>query len=312
MNNTGLKNRSLVFGGIVVIIALVFIARLGHIQLISSDWSNYAGRLTEEREALEPMRGKFLDRNGALIVSNIASYDLLITPRKAKTLDTAALGGVLGLEYEELKKRLDKAAAYSRYVPSMIVKQLNAREFAMISKQLMDFPGIKSKTRSVRSNVAGVAGHILGEYREVDRADIRGDVYYQLGDYKGKSGLESSFEQSLRGVPGARYHIVDVRNNVQKTLLELDTMPIPGKDITLTIDVELQRYAEKLLRGKRGSVVAIEPETGEILAVVSSPFYDGNSLTGTRRGSVYDSLNTHPWKPLYNRALRGTYRPGSI
>jgi penicillin-binding protein 2 len=312
MNNTGLKNRSLVFGGIVVMISLVFIARLGHIQLINSDWSNYAGRLTEEREALEPMRGKFLDRNGALIVSNIASYDLLVTPRNAKDLDTAALGGVLGLEYEELKKRLDKAAAYSRYVPSIIVKQLNAQEFALISKQLMDFPGIKSRTRSVRSNVAGVAGHILGEYREVDRADIRGDVYYQLGDYKGKSGLESSFEQSLRGIPGARYHIVDVRNNVQETLLELDTMPIPGKDVTLTIDVELQTYAEKLLRGKRGSVVAIEPETGEILAIVSSPFYDANSLTGTRRGIVYDSLNTHPWKPLYNRALRGTYRPGSI
>jgi len=312
MNNTGLKNRSLVFGGIVVMIALVFIARLGHIQLISSDWSNYAGRLTEEHEVLEPMRGKFLDRNGALIVSNIASYDLLFTPRKSKNLDTAALGGVLGLEYEELKKRLDKAAAYSRYVPSIIVKQLNAREFALISKQLMDFSGIKSRTRSVRSNVAGVAGHLLGEYREVDRADILGDVYYQLGDYKGKSGLESTFERSLRGIPGARYHIVDVRNNVQETILELDTMPIPGKDVTLTIDVELQAYAEKLLRGKRGSVVAIEPETGEILAIVSSPFYDGNSLTGSRRGIVYDSLNTHPWKPLYNRALRGTYRPGSI
>jgi penicillin-binding protein 2 len=312
MNRSGLKNRSFVFGLIVVMIALVFIARLAHIQLISSEWSNYAGRLTEERESLDPMRGKFLDRNGELVVSNIASYDLMITPRKAKDLDTVALGGLLGLEYQELKRRLDKAAAYSRYVPSIIVKQLNAREFAMISKQLMNFPGIKSKTRSVRSNVARVAGHLLGEYREVDRDDINGDMYYQLGDYKGKSGLEASFEKSLRGTPGARYHIVDVRNNVQETLLELDTMPIPGKDVTLTIDVEIQAYAEKLLRGKRGSVVAIEPETGEIIAIVSSPFYDGNSLTGTRRGIVYDSLNTHPWKPLYNRALRGTYRPGSI
>ena len=312
MNSSGLKNRSVVFGGIVVLIAFVFISRLAHLQLISSDWSNYAGRLTEEREVLDPMRGQFLDRHGKLVVSNIASYDLLVTPRKAKDLDTTALGVLLGLDFDELKKRLDKAAAYSRYVPSIIVKQLNAREFAIISKQLMNFPGIKSRTRSVRSNIAGVAGHLLGEYREVDRDDIRGDVFYQLGDYKGKSGLEASFEKSLRGVPGARYHIVDVRNNVQETLLELDTMPVPGKDVTLTIDIELQEYAEKLLKGKRGSVVAIEPETGEILAIVSAPFYDANSLTGTRRGIVYDSLNTHPWKPLYNRALRGTYRPGSI
>ena len=312
MNRSGLKNRSVVFGGIVVLIAFVFISRLAHLQLINSDWSNYAGRLTEEREVLDPMRGQFLDRHGKLVVSNIASYDLLVTPRKAIDLDTTALGVLLGLDFDELKKRLDKAAAYSRYVPSILVKQLNAREFAIISKQLMNFPGIKSRTRSVRSNIAGVAGHLLGEYREVDRDDIRGDVFYQLGDYKGKSGLEASFEKSLRGVPGARYHIVDDRNNVQETLLELETMPVPGKDVTLTIDIELQEYAEKLLKGKRGSVVAIEPETGEILAIVSAPFYDSNSLTGTRRGIVYDSLNTHPWKPLYNRALRGTYRPGSI
>ena len=119
-------------------------------------------------------------------------------------------------------------------------------------------------------------------------------MFYQLGDYKGKSGLEASFEKSLRGVPGARYHIVDVRNNVRETLLELDTMPVPGKDVTLTIDIELQKYAEKLLKGKRGSIVAIEPETGEILAIVSAPFYDGNSLTGTRRGIVYDSFKYSP------------------
>ena len=198
MNSSGLKNRSVVFGGIVVMIAFVFIARLAHLQLISSKWSNYAGRLTEERETLEPMRGQFLDRHGNLVVSNIASYDLMITPRKAIELDTTALGVLLGLDFKELKKRLDKAAAYSRYVPSIIVKQLNAREFAMISKQLMYFPGIKSRTRSVRSNVAGVAGHLLGEYREVDRDDIRGDVFYQLGDYKGKSGLEASFEKIVK------------------------------------------------------------------------------------------------------------------
>jgi len=312
MNRSGLQDRSVVFGGIIVVISLIFIARLTHLQLISSDWSNYAGQLTEERETLDPMRGQFLDRNGELIVTNIASYDLLVTPRRAKDLDTVALGKLLGIEINELTKRLDKAAAYSRYVPSILEKQLSAMEYAKISKELMSFPGIQSRTRSIRSNVAGVAGHLLGEYREVDREDMKNDAFYRLGDYKGKSGLESKFEKDLRGKTGARFHIVDVRNNVQETLHDLDTMPTPGKDVTLTIDLELQKYAEKLLNGKRGSVVAIEPETGEILAIVSSPFYSGNSLTGKRRGEVYDSLRLHSWKPLYNRALRGTYRPGSI
>ena len=312
MSNHHLKNRSFVFGGLIIVISTIFISRLAHIQLVSSDWSNYAGRLTEERETLDPMRGQFLDRNGKLLVANIASYDLLFTPRRSKNLDTLKLANLLGLNLSELVKRLDKATAYSRYVPSVIEKQLTAIEFARISKQLMEYPEIKYKTQSIRSNIAGVAGHLIGEYREVDRDDLKNDKFYHLGDYKGKSGLEAKYEKPLRGEPGARYHIVDVRNNVRNTLDELDTMPHPGKDITLTIDVALQAYAEKLLNGKRGSVVAIEPETGEVLALVSSPFYDANSLTGKRRGLVYDSLRKHNWKPLYNRALRGTYRPGSI
>ena len=313
MGRDNLKNRSIVFGGIVVMISLTFIIRLAHLQLVTSEWSNYAGRLTEERETLEPMRGQFIDRNGELVVTNIASYSLLFTPRNSKNLDTLGLANLLGLELTELSKRLDKAASYSRYVPSVILKHLSAREFAEISKPLMNYPGVKSSTQSIRSNVSGgSAAHLLGEYREVDRDDMRKDVFYKLGDYKGKSGLEAKYENSLRGENGARYHIVDVRNNVRSTLQNLDTMPIPGSDVTLTLDIELQAYAEKLLKGKRGSVVAIEPETGEVLAIVSSPFYDANSLTGKRRGLVYDSLRKHTWKPLYNRALRGTYRPGSI
>ena len=313
MGRDNLKNRSIVFGGIVVMISLIFIIRLAHLQLVTSEWSNYAGRLTEERETLEPMRGQFIDRNGELVVTNIASYSLLFTPRNSKNLDTLGLANLIGLELTELSKRLDKAASYSRYVPSVILKHLSAREFAEISKPLTNYPGVKSSTQSIRSNVsAGSAAHLLGEYREVDRDDMRKDVFYKLGDYKGKSGLEAKYENSLRGENGARYHIVDVRNNVRSTLQNLDTMPIPGSDVTLTLDIELQAYAEKLLKGKRGSVVAIEPETGEVLAIVSSPFYDANSLTGKRRGLVYDSLRKHTWKPLYNRALRGTYRPGSI
>ena len=312
MRNSDLKRRSLVFSGIVIVIACIFIAKLTHLQLISSEWSNYAGRLTEDRERLDPVRGQFLDRNGELLVTNIASYDLLITPRKAANLDTLALAELLGWDLERLVEQLDKASSYSRYVASVLVKQLNYKEYAAISKELYRFPGIKARTRSIRSNVAGVAGHLIGEYREADKDDLMKDKFYNLGDYKGKSGLESRYEEELRGIPGARYHIVDVRNNKIEVLADLDTMPVSGSDITLTIDLNLQRFAEKLMEGKRGSVVAIEPNTGEVLAIVSSPFYNADDLTGSRRGEVYDSLRTHAYKPLYNRALRGTYRPGSI
>lgn len=312
MRNADLKRRSLVFSGIIIIIACIFIAKLTHLQLISSEWSSYAGRLTEDRERLYPIRGQFLDRNGELLVTNIASYDLLITPRKAVDLDTLGLANLLGWDTKILVEQLDKASNYSRYVASVLIKQLNYREYARISKELYRFPGIKARTRSIRSNVAGVASHLIGEYREADKQDLKADKFYSLGDYKGKSGLEARHEIDLRGEPGARYHIVDVRNNKREVLADLDTMPVSGSDITLTIDLELQRFAEELMGGKRGSIVAIEPSTGEVLAMVSSPFYDSDALTGSRRGAVYDSLKTHPHKPLYNRALRGTYRPGSI
>ncbi len=312
MRNPDLKKRSLVFSVIVIIIACIFIAKLIHLQLVTSEWSNYAGSLTEDRERLDPIRGQFLDRNGELLVTNVASYDLLITPRNAVDLDTLALAELLGWDFDMLVKELDKASNYSRYVASVFVKQLNHKEYAQISKELYHFPGIKTRTRSIRSNVAGVAGHLIGEYREADKQDLASDKFYYLGDYKGKSGLEARYEGDLRGKPGARYHIVDVRNNKREVLADLDTMPISGSDITLTLDLELQRFAEKLMDGKNGSIVAIEPSSGEILAIVSSPYYDSDALTGTRRGQVYDSLRTHPNKPLYNRALRGTYRPGSI
>jgi penicillin-binding protein 2 len=218
----------------------------------------------------------------------------------------------LGLKRDELELRLGKARRYSRYKASPLLRQLNAEEYAALSPELWRYPGLSVRTKPVRQNVHGVASQIVGEYREVDREDMNRDSRYRLGDYKGKSGVEALFELDLRGTPGVRHHLVDVRNNVRNTLTELDSMPVSGADVTLTLDADLQIYAEELMRGKRGAVVAIEPATGEILAFVSAPSFDGNLLTGTSRGAAYDSLAKHPWKPLYNRAVRGTYRPGSI
>jgi penicillin-binding protein 2 len=166
----------------------------------------------------------------------------------------------------------------------------------------------------VRSNLAGTAGHLIGEYREADADDLAADEWYRLGDFKGKSGLEAVYEQELRGRKGVKYHIVDVRNDVRSSVQsgQLDTAAVPGADVTLTIEASLQQYAERLMGGKRGSVVAIEPQTGEVLALVSAPSFDPDLMTGSRRGVAYDSLAHHPGKPLFNRALRATYRPGSI
>ena len=160
------------------------------------------------------------------------------------------------------------------------------------------------KSRLIRHNVHGIASQVLGEYREVDREDMNRDARYRLGDYKGKSGIEYQFENELRGETGMKHFLVDVQNEQRTSLKHRDIRPQRGQDITLTLDLELQDYAEALMEGKRGAVVAIEPSTGEILAFVSAPSYNGNLLTGTSRGAAYDSLSRHPWKPLYNRAFK--------
>ena len=312
LNRTELAGRQRIVGAIVLAVGLVFVFRLFQMQVTTDEWKNRAERLTEEQEVLHPSRGLCLDRHGELLVTNAPSYDLMVVPRYMAEVDTSALASLLGLEREELDTRLSKAGRYSRYKASPLLRQLNAEEYAKLSPELWRYPGLSIRTKPVRQNVHGIASQIVGEYREVDREDMNRDSRYRLGDYKGKSGVESQFELELRGTPGIRHHLVDVRNNVRNTLTELDSLPVSGDDVTLTLDSELQQYAEALMRGKRGAVVAIEPATGEILAFVSAPSYDGNLLTGTSRGAAYDSLSKHPWKPLYNRAVRGTYRPGSI
>ena len=312
LNARSLSGRQRIVGAIVLGVGLLFVIRLFQMQVTTHEWKNKAERLTEEQEVLQPARGLCLDRHGELLVNNVPSYDLMVVPRKMADVDTSALAELLGLERDELDKRLGKARRYSRYKASPLLRQLSAEEYASLSFELWRYPGLSVRTKPVRENVHGIASQIVGEYREVDREDMNRDARYRLGDYKGKSGIEGQLENELRGTPGIRHHLVDVRNNVRNTLTEQDSMPSSGADVTLTIDATLQRYAEQLMEGKRGAVVAIEPATGEILAFVSAPSYDGNLLTGTSRGASYDSLAKHPWKPLYNRAVRGTYRPGSI
>ena len=312
LNGNHLSGRQRIVGAMVLAVGLVFIIRLFQMQVTTDEYRNRAERLTEEQELLHPTRGLCLDRHGELLVNNVPGYELMVVPRAMADVDTAALATLLSLEKDNLVARLNKARRYSRYKASPLLRQLNAEEYAALSAELWKYPGLSIRTKPVRENVYGIASQIVGEYREVDRQDMNDDARYRLGDYKGKSGIEGLHELELRGTPGIRHHLVDVRNNVRNTLTDLDSLPVPGDDLTLTLDAELQRYAEDLMRGKRGAVVALEPSTGEVLAFVSAPSFDGNLLTGTSRGAAYDSLAKHPWKPLYNRAVRGTYRPGSI
>lgn len=297
-----------------VAIALVFIGRLAQLQVGSDYWSDYAERLTEEREIRPPARGMIYDRNGKLLVTNLAGYALTVTPREAHDMDTLKLANLLNWEKERLVEALDKARAYASYKSSVIARDLDGPIYARLTGELWRFSGVETRVRPVRSNVAGVAAHLIGAYRETTRDDLNQDSFYRLGDYIGKSGIEARFESNLRGQKGVSYHLVDVRNDIQAMVSEgsLDTAAVPGKDITLTLDLDLQAFAEELMQGKKGSVVAIEPATGEVLALVSAPTYDTDLLTGPGRALHYDSISHHPWKPLYNRSLRGTYRPGSI
>ncbi len=310
-----LRDRQTVIGGIFLFIIAVFILRLFQLQVASNYWTEYAARLTEEQLSIDPARGMLYDRNGELLVTNVASYDVTITPRLARgKLDTLALAELLDMPLEELVPLLDKARQWSIYRPSVLVQQLPTDEFGKIAGELWRFPGVVGRTRSVRSNLEGLASHLIGEYGETTKEEMQADPWYFLGDFKGKSGLEAHYETLLRGRKGVQYLLVDVRNDIREPLKngEYDSLAIAGANLTLTLDADLQRYAELLMQGKRGSVVAIEPATGEILCLVSAPTYDPDLLVGPRRGIQYDSLLKHPWKPLYNRALRGTYRPGSI
>lgn len=309
-----LSNRRYIITGIFLLFGVIFAIRLFVLQVASDEWKAKAAELTEEKVRIYPSRGLIFDRTGELLVANRAIYDLMITPRKVQPFDTLAFCSLIEMDPETLEEQMAKAKKYSRYKPSVLKKQIDPEHYARISEQLHKYPGFFGQARTVRSYRQGIGAHVLGDYAEAGPRDLERDGYYRSGDYIGKSGVEMVYEEDLRGQKGAKYVLVDVRNNVQESLSEgrYDTAAVQGADLTLTLDADLQRYAEKLMRNKLGSVVAIEPSTGEILALVSSPGYDPNLLVGAARGKNYQKLSTDSLKPLYNRATQGQYRPGSI
>jgi penicillin-binding protein 2 len=255
-----------------------------------------------------------MDRNGSILVYNEPVYDLLILPQQTKPFDTLGLCGIIQVDVDEFRAAVQKARDYSIYRQSLVARQIPADRIATLQEKLFKYPGFYVEIRTQRRYPKPIAPHVLGYVGEVDQQDISSDTYYQAGDYKGKSGIELNYEEELRGRKGIHFLLVDVRNRIQGSFDNgrFDTLPEPGRNLSISIDATLQEYGEKLMARKVGSIVAIEPSTGEILALVSSPGYDPNELVGRLRGLNYDRLINDSLNPLFNRATMSRYSPGSI
>ncbi len=312
--NHNFDSRYRVFIGLFVLSGLVLLFRLFFIQVLDDSYKKSADRNVLRYIYQYPARGLIYDRDGELLVYNVATFDLMVTPRHVREFDTLAFCNLTGIEKEEYIKRLEKAKTYSRYIPSVILSHLSQEQYITIQEQIYQFPGHFVQTRSVRRYPKIIAAHTLGYIGEASPKVIEENPYYRPGDYIGISGVEKSYEEELRGKKGLRIIMVDVHNREMGSYEngKFDYDPVPGHDLFLSIDADLQAYGELLMQNKRGGIVAIEPETGEILASVTSPTYDPNLLVGNERGNNYmklveDSENN----PLFNRAVMTRYPPGS-
>ncbi len=318
-NNYRYENRKFVIVGIVMAIVLVYIGRLFYLQILTDEYKEYADSNAFLNKTVYPSRGVMYDRTGKLLVSNQPAYDVMVCMRNVKELDTLAFCQSLGITREFFDKRMADVKnrrlnpGYSSYTDQLFLSQLTAEDFAMFQEQLYKFNGFSIQRRAIRQYNYPVAGHLFGDLGEVSKKNIAADDYYVQGDFIGKQGIESFYEKQLRGEKGKEVLLRDAYGRVKGRYMEgaMDVAPIPGKNLTLSLDIELQALAERLLQNKIGSVVAIEPSTGEVLCMASSPAFNPQMLTGRQRGENHRLLSLDKQKPLLNRAIQGTYPPGS-
>ncbi|MFW5851166.1 MAG: penicillin-binding protein 2 [Bacteroidota bacterium] len=295
------------------LVSIIYIARFFYIQVIDTSYQLNATNNSQRFIVEHPARGLIYDRYGKLIVANEAAYDLMVVTGQVSHLDTAALVKLLEIDKKTFVSRLSKASN-NRYKPEAIVNQISAQTYINLQENLHRFPGFYMQIRSVRKYPYKSAGILLGYIREVDKKDIEKDSYYKQRDYIGKRGIEEMYEKHLRGFKGGSYQVVDVHGQVKGKLKDgkYDRPSILGKSITTTLDIDLQNYGEKLMKNKIGSIVAIQPSTGEILALISSPSFDPNMLVGRGLSPNYNKLKSDTLFPLFNRAIQGDrYPPGS-
>ena len=319
MNIHSYDKRRFILAGVVLLVLLTYIVRLFNLQILNDQYKYRADSNAFYKKTLYPARGLMYDRNGKLLVYNRPAYDITFVPREAKEIDTLELCKTLNITREEFDTRMSRVRnrrynpGYSSYTEQTFITQLPAEEFAQFQEKMFCFPGFYVRKRAIRQYSYGVGGVLFGDIGEVSQKKIDTDPYYTRGDYIGTQGLEAAYETALRGRKGAETLLRDARGRIQGKYRdgELDTLPTRGKDLTLGLDIELQRLGERLMKNKIGSIVAIEPSTGEILCMVSAPSYDPRLLTGRARGENHKALSKNKQKPLLNRAIMGTYPPGS-
>lgn len=313
MNVKDYSGRKYIIIGVIILIAFIFIIRLFFIQVIDNRFKLSADNIVLRTIRQYPPRGRIYDRNRKLLVYNEAAYDLMVIPNQVKNIDTSTFCRLLGIDKKTYEKQLDKATKYSRFRPSVFIKQISKEDFGIIQEKLYHFPGFYAQTRTLRHYPMPIAGHLLGNIGEISQSELDKDPFYKAGDYIGKSGIEKYYEKYLRGKKGVRIVEVDVYNREKGSYKngKYDTLAIPGKNIIIGLDAELQSYGEQLMKNKKGSIVAIDPKTGEILAMVSSPTFDPNELVGRQRSVNFGRLLNDSLQPLLNRAVMGTYPPGS-
>ena len=303
-------NRKYILGGIAVAVVIIYLIRLFSLQLMSDDYKKNADSNAFRKEIQYPSRGLILDRKGRLLVYNESSYNIMVVMNDQRGIDTLDFCQTVGITKDFYIKRMDEIKSkisYSRYTPQLFMSQIPAEEFSVFREKLFRFKGFSVEKRSVRHYTTGLGAHLLGDVGEVNDKDIANDDYYQSGDFIGKLGVERSYEK------GMRIMLRDVHGRTQGHYQngKYDKAPVPGKDVTLSIDLDLQALAERLLEGKLGAIVAIEPSTGQILCMASSPTYDPRLTVGRNRGKYHQQLSRDPMRPLLNRAIMGTYPPGS-
>ena len=313
-------NRRYVIGGAAIIIVIVYIIRLFTLQIMSEDYQKSADTNAFLKQTEYPARGAIFDRNGKLLVYNQPSYDIMVVMNEAREhLDTLELCEALGITREYFDKRMadikdrNKNPGYSSYTQQTFITQLDEQDFAVFREKLFRFPGFYVQRRTLRQYQYACGAHVLGDVAEVSQGDIDNDDYYVRGDYIGKLGVERSYEKQLRGEKGVQILLRDAHGRVQGHYQngKYDRKAVAGKNLTLSIDVDLQALGERLMEGKIGAIVAIEPKTGEVLCMVSSPSYDPRIMTGRKRGKNHMALQRNVWKPLLNRSIMGQYPPGS-
>jgi penicillin-binding protein 2 len=305
--------RKYIIASVFVLVGVIFAVKLFHLQVIDTSYKLSASNNVLRYITQYPARGLIYDRNGELLVFNEAAYDLMVVPRQVRNIDTAELCRLLGITHETYVRNMRRARAYSSFKPSVFEQQISKEAYGYLEEKLFKFQGFYVQTRTLRKYAQPIAAHTLGYIGEVNQRTIDNNPYYLMGDYIGISGIEHTYEKVLRGTKGIRIMMVDVHNREVGSYMEgrYDTAAVKGTDLYITLDASLQAYGELLMQNKRGSIVAIEPSTGEMLAFVSSPSYNPNLMVGRARNINFNLLTHDTIKPLFNRAIMATYPPGS-